>query len=178
MKRIVLLAVPTLLALSACSQAPTASSVALPDIPFRADAKLSYNSIGFSAEITRTAAGKWELTVTEPYPLEGLKTELCGDETRVTMYGLEASADTCDNAVSAAKAIASAYDAAVKSSGSFTATDDGYTMSGTCPLGEFSVVLDKDGIPLAFSCDAADLSVELSGFEELPKTEIVAEIVE
>ena len=173
-----LFAVPALLVLSACSAAPSASSATVPDISFRADAKLSYNGIDLAAKIKRTAAGKWELSVTEPYQLEGLKTELCGDETRVTMFGLEAAADIGEGAVSAAKAAAAAYDAAVKSSGSFTATDDGYTMSGTCPLGEFTVALGKDGVPLAFSCDTAGLSVELSGFEELPKTEIEAEIVE
>ena len=177
MKRI-LFAVPALLMLSACSTAPAQASVSVPDIPFRADAKLSYNGIDLTAEIKRTGAGKWELSVTGPYRLEGLEMELCGEETRLSMFGLEAGADIGEDAVSAAKAIASAYDAAVRASGSFTATDEGYTMAGTCPLGEFKIALGEDGTPLAFSCDTAGLSVELSGFEELPKEEIEAEIVE
>ena len=116
--------------------------------------------------------------MTEPYPLEGLTMTLCGGETRLTMSGLEAPADVGEGAVSAAKAIAAAYDAAVKSSGSFTATDDGYKVSGTCPLGAFTAELGGDGAPLAFSCDTAKLSAALSGFEKIPETEPEAEIIE
>ena len=138
----------------------------------------TYNGTDFSAEIRRTAAGRWEISVTEPYPLEGLTMTLCGGETRLTMSGLEAPADVGEGAVSAAKAIAAAYDAAVKSSGSFTATDDGYKVSGTCPLGAFTAELGGDGAPLAFSCDTAKLSAALSGFEKIPETEPEAEIIE
>ena len=104
--------------------------------------------------------------------------ELCGDETRLSLLGIEAAADVGDDAVSAAKAIASAYDAVAGQQGTFTADADGYTMTGTCPLGSVTVVLADDGTPLAFSCDTAGLSVELSGFEKLPETDIEAEIVE
>ena len=166
------------MALAACSPSPSASSVAVPDIPFRADAKLSYNGIDLTAEITRSAAGKWELSVTDPYPLEGVSIVLCGDETRLSMLGLEASADVADGAVSAAKAIAAAYDAAVSSPAPFTATDSGYTLSGSCELGAFTVVLGADGNPAAFSCDPVGLSVTLSAFSPLPPSEIEAEIIE
>ena len=172
-----LLAVPVILAFSSCSSAP-AQTAAVPDIPFSANAGITYNGAEFTAEVWRSAPGKWELTVTEPYTLEGLKMELCGDETRLSLLGIEAAADVGNDAVSAAKAIASAYDAVAGQQGTFTADANGYTMTGTCPLGSVTVVLADDGTPLAFSCDTAGLSVELSGFEKLPETDIEAEIVE
>ena len=139
---------------------------------------MSSSGIVRTADMTRNASGDWTFGITEPYALEGLKMELHGGETRLTMLGIDAAADMGEGAVSAARAIAAAYDAAVNQQGSFTATDNGYTLSGTCELGAYTAELGMDGAPVKLSSDTAGFTVVLSDFAQLPPSEIEAELIE
>ena len=173
-----LFAVPLVLVVSSCAGAPGAASVSVPDIPFTASAEIGYGGIELCADITRSAPGKWEFSITEPYALEGLTMTFTDGSCRLNMLGMESAADLGNDAVSMAKAVAGAYDAAVSSSDAVKTSDDIYTLSGTSPLGSFTLDLDKSGTPVSFTSDAGSLTVKLSGFTQLSSSDVQAELVE
>lgn len=144
--------IPIAAVLSACAPAEPPAPAAAPDIAFSADADISYEGIDLSAKVTRTAAGEWELTVSEPYALEGLTMKISEDGTSLSMLGLEGSSDSCESAVSMARALACAYDAAAGSS-----------LSGTSELGSYTVTLSEDACPAKLT--AGGLKVKFNSFE-------------
>lgn len=171
-------AIPIILAASACSASPlTAKEMKVPDIPFGATAEISYGGIDCKAQIKRLQSGEWEFLITEPYSLEGLTMKVTDGKTKLEMFGEESGADKGSDAVSMARAVAAAYDAASVSPAPATVGDNGCTLTGTSELGAYTFELDKSGIPTHLSADCGSLTVFIAGFSELPP-DIEAEIVE
>ena len=177
LKKAILL-IPVILAVSACSSAPGAAGARVPDIAFTASADISYGGLDLAADITRNESGEWEFRITEPYALEGLTMTVSGGSTTAGMLGSTGAADLGENAVSMAKAIAQAYDAAAASGETPGVTETGYKLSGTSELGAYSVSLDKDGIPVMFTSDAGKLTAGLKDFTKITPPEKEARVVE
>ncbi len=139
--------------LAGCSQADVQAPSAAPDTAFTADAEISYEGLELAAKVTRSAAGEWELRITEPYALEGLTMKISDGKTSLSMLGLESDSDVCTGIVSMARALACAYDAAADSA-----------LSGTSELGSYSVTLDESSLPCELSSDG--LKVQFSDYRE------------
>ena len=164
-----------MLALTSCEAAGGREAV-VPDIPFAADAKISYDGLDVSAHITRNGAGEWEFRVTEPYALEGVVMTVEDGKTAVSFGGMESRSDEADGTVSMAKAIADVYDAAAGTQ--VNASGEGYTLSGTTELGSYTINLDGAGVPELFFADIGGLRVEINGLERIQPPEREAQIIE
>ncbi len=178
MKRLIFV-VPVIAALSACSvQGAPGTRKAELDIPFSAEAEISYGSSECSVQIKRMESGWWEFAVTSPYPLEGLIITVNDGQTKLKMYDMESISDVSDNAVSMAKALVTAYDCAAEN-GEAVSSGGTLTVSGTSPLGEYSLTLADDNTPACFSVDSCKLSADISKFVRLERDdEPEAEIIE
>ncbi|MBP5605185.1 MAG: hypothetical protein J6X60_06550 [Ruminiclostridium sp.] len=100
MKRSIII-IASVLALSSCGSGIAAKAPEhAPDIPFSADAQITYNGIEMNSHIIRNGSGDWELSISEPYALEGLVLTFRNGETSLGIYGMESAADVSGNAVS------------------------------------------------------------------------------
>ena len=169
MKRLILFAAPLTCAvlLSGCEAGVGTAEPRL-DTPFSAEAEISYNGADCTARVSRIEAGRWELCVTAPYPLEGLIISVNGDETKLKMYDTESLADVKSDTVSMARAIVTAYEAAARD-GTSKPFGDGAAVTGSSALGGYTVTVGADMFPVKLSADAGHLSMELSGFSVLER---------
>ncbi len=170
MKRLIFV-VFLLFALSACSAQGNAKAVKPElDVPFSAEAEITYGGEECTARIQRMESGRWEFAVTSPKALEGLIITVSDGETKLKMYDLESLSDVSDKAVSMAKALVSAYDCAAKDG---EAMSDGgtLTVSGSSPFGEYKLMLGDDRSPVFFSVERCKLSADISRFAPLEREE-------
>ena len=176
MKRLIFI-VPAVLILSSCAAAGSSAVPAELDVPFGAEAEISYGGSECTAKITRYGAGSWEFTVTGPYALEGLTVTEANGKTTLSMLGAESTADISPAAVSMARALSSAYDAAA-AGGEITYGSAGETsLTGTSDTGRYRVTLGEDKLPAVITSDECKLKANITSFERLPENEITAEII-
>ncbi len=167
LKRAIIL-IPIVCAVSSCAGSGAGAPAArVPDTAFTAVGEIRYEGLDCTAEITRTESGEWKFALTAPYAVEGLTVTVSDGETTLEMFGEPGFSDKTDNTVSMARAAALAYDAAAISTSELTASDSGYTLTGTSELGAFRVELDKTGIPMLVSSESGELSIKLSDFVSL-----------
>ena len=165
MKRLIFI-VPAVLILSSCAAAGSSAVPAELDVPFGAEAEISYGGSECTAKITRYGAGSWEFTVTE-----------ANGKTTLSMLGAESTADISPAAVSMARALSSAYDAAA-AGGEITYGSAGETsLTGTSDTGRYRVTLGEDKLPAVITSDECKLKANITSFERLPENEITAEII-
>jgi hypothetical protein len=163
-------------ALTACSGG--GAGTALPDLDtsFSAEAQVSYEGQECTAQIRRLERNIWEFCITDPYPVEGLVITVRGDETKLKMYDMESAADVGSNAVSMARAVVAAYEAAA---GNATVVTEGYSasaISGSSELGGYTVTFDENRDPAAITSEAGRLSVEITRYAPLERdmdTEVI-----
>ena len=171
--------IAAVIALSSCGSGISVKAPErAPDIPFSADAQISYNGIEMNSRIIRNGSGDWEFSISEPYTLEGLVLTFRNGETSLGIYGMESAADVSGNAVSMIKAAAYAYDSAVNSPASAAASESGYTITGTSETGSYKIGLDKSAIPTVLTADAGELRIVFDNFLPLPPSDVQAYIVE
>ncbi len=175
MKRLIFV-LPALLALSACSAGTIGTEPPDLDMAFSAEADISYDGQECTAQIRRMERDIWEFCITDPYPVEGLVITVRGNDTKLKMYDMESAADVSDNAVSMARAVVAAYEAAADSGSVVT---EGYSTSavaGSSGLGAYTVVLDENLDPASMTSDAGRLSVSFTKFAPLER-DVEADIV-
>lgn len=153
-------------ALCACSAPILGADAPKLDRPFTAEARIDYGSESCKAQIKRFSEESWELCVTEPYALEGLIVKRKDGETTLSLYGLEGFADFSENAVSAAKLITDALDAA--RNGTFTGNGETAVVTGDSESAHYTLTLDQSGNPSEMTLSGRGISVTLSDFTELP----------
>ena len=180
MKRIFCIIPPAAACLmfAACSAPKEAAGAALPpDIPFSAEADITYGGEDCKVQIRRLEAGNWEFCVTEPYPAEGLVITVSDGVTKLKMYDMETIADINADAVSMARAVAAAYDSAA-SGGADTAQDGGKSVSGSSEFGAYSIQLGEDDCPETLDASVGKLSVKFTKFAYLERDLSEPEIIE
>ncbi|MCR4779969.1 MAG: hypothetical protein K5876_02620 [Ruminiclostridium sp.] len=168
MKRLIFF-IPLILALSACSAGGNTAAPPDMDISFSAEASVSYDGMDCTAQIRRIERDIWEFCITSPYPVEGLVISVRNDETKLKMYDMESTADIDGTAVSMARAIADAYEAAAENG---TMIGSGYSasaVSGSPESGSCTVVFNEKREPVSISSDAGRLSVEFTKFAPLER---------
>lgn len=164
--------------LSSCAGAGGAAKPPELDVPFAAEAEISYGGSECTAKIIRYGSGSWEFTITEPYALEGLTVTETGGKTSLSMLGMESTADLSDAAVSMARALSSAYDAAA-AGGEVTYGSAGETaLTGTSDIGRYRVGIGENSEPAVISSDDCKLKVKITSFTVMPENEITAELDE
>ena len=177
MKRLIFI-VPAVLILSSCAGAEKPPVPAELDVPFAAEAGISYGGSECTAKINRYGAGSWEFTIMEPYALEGLTVTESNGKTKLSMLGAESTADISPAAVSMARALSSAYDAAA-AGGEITYGSAGETLlTGASDTGRYRVTLGEDRLPAVITSEECRLKVNITSFGLLPENEITAEIDE
>lgn len=168
-------AIPLIAALSACSSPIPQMRAPSLDIFFSAEAGLKYGGEECTVQMRRINADKWEFCVTDPYPLEGLIITVNDGKTALTMYDKESIADINSDAVSAAKIISEAFEAAAGSgSTSFSEVKDStdgtaYSMSGQCSFGTYTIALNEDMQPVSFAVDDRGISADITKFALIEK---------
>ncbi len=159
-------------ALCACSAPIIGTEAPKLDRPFSAEAEIAYGNESCKAQIKRFSEKSWELCVTEPYALEGLIVTLKDGETSLSLYGLEGFADFSEEAVSAAKLITDALDAA--QGGTFSKSGETKTVTGDSENAHYTLTLDESGNPFEMTLSGRGVSVTLSGFTEIPIEEQIS----
>lgn len=156
-------------ALCGCSTVLPGTDAPKLDQPFSAEAEIQFGSESCKAQIKRFSEKSWELCITEPYALEGLIVTIRDGETTLSMYGLEGFADFSEEAVSIAKLISDALDAAkdgtVSKNGELTA------VTGDSENAHYMLTLDAAGKPSELTLSGRGVSMKLLGFAELPISE-------
>ena len=162
------------LLLSGCS-APEIKTAA-PDIDksFSAEAELSYGKDSCTVQMRRFGENSWEFCVTEPFPLEGLIITVNDGETKLTMYDMESLGDVSDEAVSAARLITDAFEAAIDNKDSAAASEGKITLSGQAPTCTYTLTLDESGVPTGLTIGGRGVNAEFTKFVEMEEE---AEIV-
>ena len=164
--------------LSSCASAGNAAKPPELDVPFGAEAEISYGGSECTAKIVRYGSGSWEFTITEPYALEGLTVTESGGKTTLSMLGMESTADISGAAVSMARALSSAYDAAA-AGGEVTHGSAGETaLTGTSDIGRYRVTLGENAEPAVIASEDCKLKAQLSSFAVMPENEVTAELDE
>lgn len=154
---------------SSCSGTTVGAPAPKLDGAFSAQAEITFGKEECKAQIRRFSSGSWELCVTEPYALEGLVVKVSDGETTLSMYGLDGEADCSESAVSAAKLIAEAMDAAV--SGNCTENGEALNVTGEAEHSLYTLTLNEAGEPDELKLSGRNIAVKLSEFTELPVSE-------
>lgn len=175
MKRLFLI-LPAVLAMSACSAGTIGTVPPDLDQAFSAEADISYNGQDCTAQIRRMERDIWEFCITDPYPVEGLVITVRGDTTKLKMYDMESVSDVSENAVSMARAVVSAYEAAAENGSAVTEGYSAAAVAGSSELGGYTIVFDDDLSPVSITSDAGKLSVSITKFVPLER-DTDAEIV-
>lgn len=156
-------------ALCACSAPMIGTEAPKLDLPFTAEAEITYGSEACRAQIKRFSEESWELCVTEPFALEGLIVTLKDGLTTLNLYGLEGFADFSEEAVSTAKLITDALDAA--RDGTLSQSGGVTTVTGDSENAHYTLMLDEAGNPHEMTLSGRGISVTLTGFVALPTEE-------
>lgn len=154
---------------SSCSGTTIGAPTPKLDGAFSAQAEITFGKEECKAQIRRFTSGNWELCVTEPYALEGLVVKVDDGETSLSMYGLDGEADCSESAVSAAKLIAEAIDAAA--TGNCTENGEVLSVTGEAEHSLYTLTLNKAGEPDELKLSGRNIAVKLSDFTELPISE-------
>lgn len=169
MKKIIFCAFLSICLLSSCSGTTVGAPAPKLDGAFSAQAEISFGKEECKAQLRRFSSGSWELCVTEPYALEGLVVKVDDSETSLSMYGLNGEADCSESAVSAAKLIAEAMDAAV--TGNCTESGGTLSISGESEHSLYTLTLNEAGEPDELKLSGRNIAVKLTEFTELPVSE-------
>lgn len=155
-----------ILALSGCT---AGMNIAAPDMDkcFSAQAEIRVGGETVKGEISRTGEYCWEMTVTEPFALEGMTVKADKDKTAVSMCGFESSGDVSDGAVSALRLIMEAYEGAAK--GECGYSDNNF--SGTNENGGYQLAITDSKQPETLKISEKSLSVSFSEWEEIVSDE-------
>ncbi|MCM1334223.1 MAG: hypothetical protein NC084_08285 [Bacteroides sp.] len=157
--------------LAGCSALCACTTVLPPEAPeldraFSATAEIRFGKENCKAVIKRFAEKDWELYVTEPYAIEGLIVTIRDGETSLSMVELEGFADLSEEAVSTAKLISDAFDAA--KDGTVSKSGDTIMVTGDSENAHYTLTLDVAGAPSELSLSGRSVSVKLADFAELP----------
>ncbi|MGN0619060.1 MAG: hypothetical protein ACI4J7_08580 [Ruminiclostridium sp.] len=162
------------LLLSGCSAPKIQTAVPDIDKSFSAEAELSYGKDSCTVQMRRFGENSWEFCVTEPFPLEGLIITVNDGETKLTMYDMESLADVSEEAVSAARLITDAFEAAIDNRENAAASEGIITLSGQAPTCTYTLTIDEKGTPTGLTIGGRGVSAEFTKFVEMEEE---AEIV-
>lgn len=103
---------------------------------FTLTARVTSEGNSFTADFTRLHVGHWQVTLTEPYEVQGVSFDYSGGSASATFGDMAANALTADFAASPPALIISAFEDTVQDNTASTAyQQDTYTVrSGTCTL--------------------------------------------
>lgn len=116
----------------------------------------------FSALFSRTAIGSWDITVTEPYELQGITFSYTKNGVTANLYDLSAEPTATEFSGSPITYIADALEAAVQDGTASVVYGDG---SFAVNAGETVMYFEQgSGVPNAFEIPAKQIKCEISEF--------------
>ncbi len=149
------------LALSGCG----AVNMVKPDMDkcFSAQAEIRVGGETIKGEISRTAKYCWEMTVSEPFALEGLIITADKEGTTLSMCGFESNGDVSDEAVTVLRLIMDAYEGAVKGECDFSES----CFVGTNQNGGYQLTVSSENQPDTLKISEKGVAVKLTEWEEI-----------
>lgn len=140
------------------------------NLPFQSELKLQAGALELNGEVKRYGMGIWELNVTSPETLAGLKLSSSDGGVKASLgeLTLELPAEDVNE-----KAVFSLIFKAIDSAASAdalvcTETADGKVFSGTFAAGEYTLTFDPDTLALTgISIPSAGINGEFTGFAPL-----------
>lgn len=125
---------------------------------FKLTARVTDGDSSFTADFTRTGVGKWQVTVTEPYEVQGVCFTYSGGTASAGFGELTADALTADFSASPPALMISAFEDALQDKApSVTYQQDALTLqSGDC------IITFQQGAPTALKLPG--LTAEITGF--------------
>lgn len=171
MKRFIFCILGAVLALSSCEGSGFLVSPPDMDVCFNADVEIKYSGGECKAKIYRYEADNWEFLVSEPFALEGLMVTVKGDTVKTVMYGLENEETVSESAVSAAKLLSDAFEAAIKDTKTAAFNDGKFTVSGQSESSVYTLIADEKGTPISLNINGNGVSAEFIAFTELVNDE-------
>lgn len=170
--------IPVLLAgtilLSGCSENPLKIKPKLNET-FTAETEITLGNETFKGRLTRCAENNWELKISEPFALEGLTITADENGTKLSMLGLEASADLNDSASSVVKLITEAYDSAITNEKLTELVNTSTNDNGTYTLlfGEDGCLSEISLPELSLTATFSQWSDSTAGNEQKPNEAII-----
>lgn len=140
------------------------------NLPFKSEMKIQAGTLELNGEVKRYGTGIWELNVTSPETLAGLKLSSNDGSVKASLgeLTLELPAENVnENAVFAL--IFKAIDSAASADALVcTETADGKVFSGTFAAGEYTLIFDPETLSLkGISIPSAGISGEFTRFAPL-----------
>lgn len=162
MKRLFFL-LPLVAAIASCG---SKTPVAVPDIDisFSAEARISYSGGECTAQMRRFSENCWEYCITEPFALEGAVIRIEEGKSKITMFDMEAAADINTEAVSAARLITEAVEAAIDNSTGAAEADGIISVRGQSPTSTYTLSFKNDSTPFSLAIDGRGITVEFTKF--------------
>lgn len=179
MKRFIFCILCAVLALSSCEGGGFLASPSDMDVCFNADVKIKYSGGECKAKIYRYEEDNWEFLISEPFALEGLVVTVKGDTVKTSMYGLENEETVSESAVSAAKLLSDAFEAAIKDTKTADFNDGKFTFSGQSESSVYTLITNEKGVPYSLNINGSGVDAKFITFSELkndedaPQSEIV-----
>ena len=129
---------------------------------FNFTASISTEKGDFSALFSRTAIGSWEITVTEPYELQGISFSYAKGTAAASLGELNVEALTSEFSFSPVASIAEALENAVQDGGASVIYGDGvYTLQSGGTVLSF---LQGSGVPNGFEISEKRIKGEITEF--------------
>ena len=124
----------------------------------------TYNGIQLQGNLKISGNMHMVIEVQKPDALNGMKIEINGENMKVSYLGLTTDLSLSDSKQGAfAGLIVSALKSAAASVGvNAQQTDDGYVLSGSCEMGDYTLLLDKALHPLQIKMDSQNFCVNFS----------------
>lgn len=162
MKRLFFL-LPIIAAIASCG---SKTPVKAPDIDmsFSAEARISYSGGECTAQMRRFSEDCWEYCITEPFALEGAVIRIEEGKSKITMFDTEAAADINTEAVSAARLITDAVEAAIDNSTGAAEADGIISVRGQSPTSTYTLTFKNDSTPFSLDIDGRGITVEFTKF--------------
>lgn len=129
---------------------------------FNFTASVTCETSSFSALFSRTAVGSWDITITEPYEIQGISFSCSKNGTEASFYELTAAPSTSDFSNSPLTYIADSLETAVQnSSASVIYGDSGFAVNAGDTILYFE---QGSAVPKAFEITDKQIKAEISEF--------------
>lgn len=125
---------------------------------FQLTARVTADGSTFTADFTRTDVGEWQVTVTEPYEVQGISFTYSGGSASASFSGLTAEQLTADFSASPPALMISAFENAVQD----TAPGVSYQQDALILRSGDCTVTFRQGTPAAL--ELPGLTAEITGF--------------
>lgn len=170
MKRFILVLIPIILLLSACTENPT-STVTLPPC-FSSEVNITVGDTVYGANLSRFADGYWKVELENPAAVKGLIFTVSGGETEVGFQGLRFTFDTARFPVGSVVAAAvDNLDRIISAPIDVLSGDENCLATGNVGGETYTLTLSKTHVPQKLELAVCGMVIEFLSFDVIETVE-------